>query len=342
MSAGVQAVSVVNGLGNARVFEVQRARILSAMVEVVLGEGTASVSVAHVVSRAGVSRRTFYELFADREECLLAALDDAFERIAAVVAPAYERERSWRERIRAALVELLGLFDEDPGLGRLVVVESLAAGPRALVLRGRVIERVVGAVDEGRTLTGIPKGHSTSEQSGAGTEASVLTAEGVVGAVSSILYTRLAGGKRTGEEREALLELTSPLMGMIVLPYLGKAAMRRELARPAPPARMAVARSGVGYPFRELGMRLTYRTLRVLDAVARYPDASNRQAGETAGIADQGQVSKLLSRLERLGLLENMAGTPGKGAPNAWQLTDKGQQITQTIRAHAQDGRQVA
>jgi DNA-binding MarR family transcriptional regulator len=272
-------------------------------------------------------------LFADREECLLAALDDAFERIDAVVVPAYEREGSWRERVRAALVELLGLFDEDPGLGRLVVVESLAAGPRALVLRDRVLARLVAAVDEGRALTGIPKGHAASVQGGASTEASVLTAEGVVGAVSSILYTRLAGGKRTGEEHEPLLELTGPLMGMIVLPYLGKAAARRELARPAPPVRATLVRSGAGYPFRDLGMRLTYRTLRVLDAVARYPDASNRQAGEVAGIADQGQVSKLLSRLERLGLLENVAGTAGKGAPNAWRLTEKGRAMQQAVQS---------
>ncbi len=319
--SAVQAASVVNGLGNTQLFEIQRARILSAMVEVVLQEGVASVSVAHVVSRAGVSRRTFYELFADREECLLAALDDAFERIAAVVVPAYERDRSWRERIRAALVELLGLFDEDPGLGRLVVVESLAAGPRALVLRGRVLERVVGAVDQGRA------------QGGTGTEVSVLTAEGVVGAVGSILYTRLAAGSLAEEERESLLELTGPLMGMIVLPYLGKAAARRELARPAPPPRTTLVRSGAGYPFRDLGMRLTYRTLRVLEAVARYPDASNRQAGEVAGIADQGQVSKLLSRLERLGLLENAAGTAGKGAPNAWRLTEKGRGMQQAVES---------
>jgi AcrR family transcriptional regulator len=319
--SGVQAAPVVNGLGNTRLFEVQRARILSAMVEVALHEGTASVSVAHVVSRAGVSRRTFYELFADREECLLAALDDAFERIDAVVVPAYEQEGSWRERVRGALVELLGLFDEDPGLGRLVVVESLAAGSRALVLRGRVFARAVGAVDEGRA------------QGGASTEASVLTAEGVVGAVSSILYTRLAAGSLVGEKREPLLELTSPLMGMIVLPYLGKAAARRELSRPAPPARATLARNGAGYPFRDLGMRLTYRTLRVLDAVARYPDASNRHAGEVAGIADQGQVSKLLSRLERLGLLENAAGTAGKGAPNAWRLTEKGCAMQQAVQS---------
>ena len=86
-------------------------------------------------------------------------------------------------------------------------------------------------------------------------------------------------------------------------------------------------------------MRLTYRTSRVLEGVAelggRGSGPSNRQVGEYAGIADPGQVSKLLRRLERLGLLAN--GAPGhlKGEPNAWRLTGKGELVSQSIRAHS-------
>jgi AcrR family transcriptional regulator/DNA-binding MarR family transcriptional regulator len=353
-----------NGLVAEQVLEIQRARIVGAMVEVVLELGVGEVSVAQVVQRAGVSRRTFYEIFSDREDCFLAALDDAVERIAAVVVPAYERKGSsargagatqrahgWRERIRAALIELLGLFEEEPGLGRFAVVESLAAGSRALELRNRVLDRLIAAVDEGRTLAG------------AGSESSALTAEGVVGAVGSILYARLAtpdgggagavpvaGDSRAGKNDRALsvagrtlkgtgslLELTSPLMGMIVLPYLGKAVAAKELARPVPPARASVQRSGGGYPFRELGMRLTYRTLRVLDAVARNPGASNRLVGDTAGIADQGQISKLLARLARLGLIENTPGASGQGLSNAWALSEEGERVARSIRMNTKE-----
>jgi AcrR family transcriptional regulator/DNA-binding MarR family transcriptional regulator len=345
-----------NGLERAQVVEFQRARILGAMSDVVLEMGAPSVTVAHVVSRAGVSRRTFYEIFADREECFLAALEDGLARIAAVVVPAYEgagfahgqgtrRTRAWQERIRAALVELLGLFDEDPGLGRLVVVESLAAGPRALARRNIVLERLIAAVDEGRTLTGtstlkgtstltgIPKGHSAGAQADAGSGPPALTAEGVVGAVGSILYARLAACSRTGEaDHRPLIELTGPLMSLIVLPYLGKSAAGKELARPTPQPRAAAQHNGAaGYPFRDLGMRLTYRTLRVLDAVARNPQGSNRLVGDVSGIADQGQISKLLARLQRLGLIENVAGAAGKGAANAWRLTEKGQSMQRAI-----------
>ena len=52
-------------------------------------------------------------------------------------------------------------------------------------------------------------------------------------------------------------------------------------------------------------MRLTYRTALVLEEVAEHPGVSNRVVAERAGISDQGQVSKLLARLEHLGLLAN-------------------------------------
>jgi AcrR family transcriptional regulator len=302
-----------HGLARSQIVEIQRARMLSAMFEVALERGAGSVTVAHVVERSGVSRRTYYEIFADREECFQAAFDDALERIARVVIPAFAGEGRWRERVRAALVELLGFLDEQPGVGRLVVVESLAAGARALERREEVLARLIAAVDEGRT------------EARGGSEPPPLTAEGVVGGVYSILYARLLES-----EPDSLLQLVGPLMSMIVLPYLGKVAAGKELGRPAPRPR-TVSHDDGAYPFRDLGMRLTYRTLRVLDAVASNPNGSNRVLGEAAGIADQGQISKLLWRLQRLRLIDNVVGVPGRGAPNAWRLTEKGQSVHKAI-----------
>jgi hypothetical protein len=80
---------------------------------------------------------------------------------------------------------------------------------------------------------------------------------------------------------------------------------------------------------RELEMRLTYRTIRVLAAVAelggRGCHPSNRAVADAAGISDQGQISKLLARLQGLGLIES-AGTT-RGGPNAWALTKKGGEL---------------
>jgi AcrR family transcriptional regulator len=107
-------------------------RILAAMAEVASERGAGSVTVAHVVARAGVSRRTFYDLFADREECFLAAFEQAIGRVGAPIIEAYEHESAWREQIRTGLWTLLVFLDEEPATARLCVVESLAAGPRVL------------------------------------------------------------------------------------------------------------------------------------------------------------------------------------------------------------------
>jgi AcrR family transcriptional regulator len=320
-----------SSVGREKVSEIQRARILTAMTEVASERGAANVTVAHVVARSGVSRRTFYELFDDREACFLAAFEDAARHIAARVIPAYQGEQRWREGIRAALAELLYFLDEEPEAGRLCIAESLAAGPQALERRARVIEIVKRALD---------KGHA--EARGA-REPPPLTAEGVIGAVSSVLHARLTqpatgsalDAARSGSRPGSFAELLNPLMGMIVLPYQGTAAATKEIARPRPP-RPKRPRGHGKDPLRELDMRLTYRTVRVLLAIAQTPGASNRQLADASGVTDQGQISKLLSRLKTLGLIQNTGAGPVRGEPNAWQLTDKGQQVGNAIQVQTQ------
>ena len=84
-------------------------------------------------------------------------------------------------------------------------------------------------------------------------------------------------------------------------------------------------------------MRLTYRTALVLGCIAEEPGASNRVIGDHAGVSDQGQISKLLARLERLGLAANTGDGHLKGEPNAWRLTPRGVQVEHSIRAHTHD-----
>ena len=71
-------------------------------------------------------------------------------------------------------------------------------------------------------------------------------------------------------------------------------------------------------------MRLTYRTIRVLLAIAATPGGSNRQVADGSDISDQGQISKLLTRLHGLGLIENIGAGSVRGAPNSWILTERG------------------
>jgi AcrR family transcriptional regulator len=303
-----------DGLPREHVSEIQRLRILGAMGEVASERGAGSVTVAHVVARAGVSRRTFYDLFEDREACFLQAFQEALAQASTGVLEAYRASGSWRERTRAALWAALVFCDAHPAAARLCVVEALAAGPRALEYRGTVLAQLIAAVDEGRTE--MPKGAR---------EPAPLTADGVIGAVLSVIHARLLQA-----EHPPLTELLGELMSMIVGPYLGPAAARRELDKPAPQLKNNIPPETD--PLSGLDMRITYRTVRVLITIAAHPGASNREVATLAGISDQGQVSKLLARLEHLGLARNEGVGPLKGAPNAWVLTLKGQRVEQAIQ----------
>jgi AcrR family transcriptional regulator len=302
-----------------RLCAVQRRRVILAMADVVCERGLENTTVTDVVRRARVSRRTFYDLFEDRNDAFLAAFDEGVRSAQGRVVPAFEGERTWIESVRAGLMALLEFFDEEPELAGLCVVHSLAAGPVVGERRTALLRAITKILDE----------RARRSQKGPGPPP--LTAEGIVGGVLAIVHARLL------EERPgSLVDLVGPLMGMIVMPYAGRVAATKELARPALKAvapnngrgRARSARS----PLEDLEMRLTYRTLRVLSAIAANPGASNRDIADHADVKDQGQISKLLTRLERLGLIQNTGTGAPRGEPNAWILTSKGQEIESATR----------
>jgi AcrR family transcriptional regulator len=304
----------------------QRARLLAAAVVAVEELGWSRVTVAGIAARARVSRRTFYDLFDDREDCLLAVCEDTTGRIAAEIATviaAKDEHLVWRERVRTGLGVILSFFDREPELARFCVVQSTRGGRRVLGWREALLTRLTNVIQEGAP------GRRTR-----GAQVPSLTAEGLIGAVLAILHRRLCGS-----EREPLTGLLGALMSLIVLPYQGPAAARSERTRPAlppVPVTSSVPTSTRLYsagldPLAEVPMRLTYRTARVLQAAVEHPGASNRTLGEQADIHDQGQISKLLTRLEGLGLLQNTGEGHAKGEPNAWHLTQLGERVTQQL-----------
>jgi AcrR family transcriptional regulator len=289
--------------------------MLTAAVEVVGERGYGGMSVARITGRAGVSRRTFYDLFEDREDCFLAVFEEALARASTVATEAASGERGWRERARAGLTALLGFLGDEPVQGSLLVKDVLGAGPKVLKARAQGLDTLHAIIDEGRSQT-----------RGGPVEPPPLTAEGVVGAVLAVVHARMLE-----HDRRSLVELVNPLMGMVVLPYLGRAAAAKELARPTPKASRARKRKLAKDPLEGLDMRLTYRTLRVLAMIAEHPGASNRHVADTAGVHDQGQISKLLNRLEHLGLITNTSPGHPKGEPNAWTLTHRGHEVERAI-----------
>ena len=319
------------GVPHPQVAEIQRSRLLAAAVRAVEELGYTQATVAHITRRARVSRRTFYELFSNREECLIAALESVLDSIRLEIDAAGLEGLGWRERIRGGLWMILSFFDREPVLARVCVVQALRGSQAVLERREQVLAGLVAIVDEGRW------------EGGRSGECPPLTAEGLVGATFSLVYARLLR-----RDSKPLTGLIGDLMGMIVLPYMGPAAARREQARPAPsrkaePAAQAPkAVKAQGDPLAGIPMRLTYRTVRVLEVIARQPGVSNRGVGEQAGVSDQGQISKLLARLQRLGLATNTGEGHMKGEPNAWTLTPMGRRVAQTIRIHSHDHGEAA
>jgi AcrR family transcriptional regulator len=347
-----------------RLVEVQRRRLLVAAIEVVYERGARGLTVGLVSERAGVSRKAFYEVFEDGEGCLLGAFEESVRWIERSVEQAVLDGQCaagwqsgaggldvgggrggcglrWAERVRVGLIALLALLEREPAVARLVIVESLGGGPRTLAARQRALSRAIAAIERGRDAAKADRGRA---------RASIppLTGELVAGAVFSVIHDRVLAGRpacdraagvgehrRIGEgEPRSLLELVSPLTAAIVGPYLGPVAAHRELGRPAPVVQ-SVGSSLPFDPFRDLPIRFTRRTALVLGAIALRPGASNREVAECAGIGDEGQMSRLLGRLEKHGLIENCGLGHARGEANAWMLSERGEAVHESIGPQA-------
>ncbi len=324
----------------------QRSRLLRAAAVAVDEHGYGAVTVAHIAARAKVSRRTFYELFDGREQCLLAVMQDIDAQVMAELRAADLGGLAWRERVRMGLWTVLRFFDREPVLARFCIVESARGEERMAAYRAQLLERITAVIAEGCKY-------------GALGESSPLVAQGIAGGLVSILATRLSapsgagrraarGARKGAPAGGPLSDLHGELMELIVLSYAGFGLAHLERDRPAPndpaPASLPLPAPDGNQGAKHLGLdprqprvpglRMTYRTALVLEAIAQAPGISNLDVAHQAGINDQGQISKLLARLHRHGLLQNTAAGQGQGAPNQWRLTPAGQELERGIRDH--------
>lgn len=109
----------------------QRRRLIAAMTELAAVNGYPDTTVSHVVARAGVGKPAFYESFADKEECFIAAYDDAIDYLTAAILGAFRPDHSVEARISEVLRALLGALAADDNRARIIMIESLKAGPTA-------------------------------------------------------------------------------------------------------------------------------------------------------------------------------------------------------------------
>jgi AcrR family transcriptional regulator len=191
---------------------VQRERLLAAMIGAVTEIGYNSLTVQNVLTRAGISRPTFYEQFADKEDCFLAAFDASAsrlrERVAAAVADAGP---GWRDRLRAGIAELLRFIADEPEEARTAIIEARASSPTGLRRRDELLDHFAACID------GLVREDLDQPPS-------ALAAAGVVGGIESVLYARLHKG-----ETEDLDALLPSLMYFAVLAYAGREAADEEL-----------------------------------------------------------------------------------------------------------------
>ncbi len=168
-----------SGMERDEVARNQRTRLYGGMIESVSQRGYHGTTVAHVIALAGVSRRAFYELFPNKEECFLSTYDIVIARARKRVIDAWTEERGWANRLHAGCKALLDDVAAQPKGPRLVLVDSLGVGPAArgrMQLAGLAFERLVAGA-----FQAAPDGVGFS----------ALTARGIVGGVRHAVFRRM-------------------------------------------------------------------------------------------------------------------------------------------------------
>lgn len=195
-----------HGIPRAVVEDVQRGRLLDALAEVVSEEGYLATTVHKILKRARISRRTFYELFKDKEDCFLAAYDEAADHVIALVNESCRESATPERKIEDGLRTMLEFVEREPHVARACVVEVLAAGNAARERRAQAMENMTA-------LVAMALGERSSDADEALLRARVLT-----GGVHELVYDRLSRGQIDG---------LSDLAGEVVESYLApQEAMR--------------------------------------------------------------------------------------------------------------------
>ena len=194
----------------------QRERLLEAAVRVVAEKGYGAMTIGDLTKQAGVSRTTFYELFDDKEQCFLAAYDNAVEVLVRRVMGAYEAAGEWPERAAAGLAALLEVLAEEPELARLSLVDIGNAGPAAQRRYRAAVQRLTPLFEEGRDYA--PGGRGLPAN----------TSRMAIGGVTGLIADELVAGRA-----ERLPQLLPDLLFATLVPYVGPGAAGEAMRRAA-------------------------------------------------------------------------------------------------------------
>ena len=181
------------GLPRGQVTQIQRSRMLAAAVEAVEEVGYAHMTVAQVISRARVSRKTFYDVFTDREDCFLAAFEQALSQAALIATEAYEGRPAGA---RASVRRWRGCWcswTKSPGSQSCASSRRSEPASACSTAARRCSTNWREVIDRGRAATNATR------------EPPEVTAEGVVGAIFAVLHTRVLEQRPGAARRSARL-----------------------------------------------------------------------------------------------------------------------------------------
>jgi AcrR family transcriptional regulator len=184
--------------------EEHRRRAVAAMADAVGEQGYAETTVGHVLSRARMSRRTFYQLFRNREDCFLAAYDVALAEAKERLALAHAGNGQWSGQVEVALAALLEYLAAEPGLARLWLVEAPSLGPAGIERHERTMKQMAKHLAKLRTARegGPPNGQAA------------VRFEASVGAIHRVVQARLLEG-RADELPELASDLARVVRGLV-------------------------------------------------------------------------------------------------------------------------------
>lgn len=202
-----------HGLPRAFVAENQRERLLNGVVEAVAADGYNATTIAGITAAARISRRTFYEYFAGKEDCFLAAFEmiEAHVLDSMLAAPGAGEE--WPDRVRARLAALLDVLARDAAVSRCFLVEPLAAGGEVAARYREAMQLLAG------TLRPEPPPSQLDME---------VRDQALVGGIATLIVRRLNAG---GAER--LPELLPDLVELALAPFLGREEAKRQAAAAA-------------------------------------------------------------------------------------------------------------
>jgi len=196
-----------HGLPRSFVASNQRERILVGVADACTALGYAEAAVADITAAAGVSRKTFYEHFRNKEDAFLAAYDELSSRLLAQVRSALKDAETFEDGVIVCLRTFLEFVASEPRFAHMCIVEVLAAGPESIERRNETMREFTRLIERGVELS------SPSRRPPA------LTAATLVGGIFEIVYARVLEG-RTAEVPELLPDLAFTML----LPYTGETA----------------------------------------------------------------------------------------------------------------------